>query len=193
MPKTLNTDTHRSGRFRGQIRAFSLIEVVIALGIFALGITAVIGLLQPVIMSVRASMDANSANRIVGSINQKLTNLGYVSAQNLAFPAGTDPLQVSPNDSKLIYATLTGDKVGVDADPVWVGTPKNQRYFEIMLVRSSNANLSPVDSNPTTSSYSFVVTAVRVSSPAYLGTDNSPIITPRANRSTFIYNTVVTR
>jgi len=116
-----------------------------------------------------------------------------VGVQKLMFPSGADPLQVSPTDSKLIYANITGDRVGVDSDPVWLGISKSQRYFEIMLLATANPNLSPPDNNPVSSSYSFCVVSVRVSSPAYQGDDSNPINTPRWTRSNFIYNMVVLR
>jgi prepilin-type N-terminal cleavage/methylation domain-containing protein len=178
---------------------FSLIEVVVAVGIFAVAISIVIGLLVPTVNSVNNTIDTNTANRLSSAINAKLQSLGYSGVQPLLYTASTNPNTVSLTDANLLFASKTGEQVGTSTDPVWGGTTNNAaKYFEIMLVHTPNAVLSAPDSSPATSAISFVMFTVRVTWPAYLPdssglqtTVNPP--TPRAQRSVFVFNAAIAR
>src|ERR1700757_4352086 len=57
---------------RTRSRAFTLLEVVIAVGIFAIGMVAVIGLFTPAAKSIGDSADAEAATRVADLLNVKL-------------------------------------------------------------------------------------------------------------------------
>jgi hypothetical protein len=173
--------------------------VVVAVGIFAVAISIVIGLLAPTVQSVQDTIDSNTANRLSSAINAKLQSLGYANVQGLLYPAITAPNTVSLTDSKLLFANRTGEQVGTATDPVWGGAGNNAgRYFEVMLVHTPNTVLSATDTSPATSTISSVMFAVRVTWPAYLP-DGSGLPTtvlaptPRAQRSVFLFNSAVAR
>src|SRR5262245_11752658 len=60
--------------------AFSLIEVVAAVAVFALGMVAVIGLFAPVTKSVSASGDAEAAARVADAVRARLGALPFDTA-----------------------------------------------------------------------------------------------------------------
>jgi prepilin-type N-terminal cleavage/methylation domain-containing protein len=61
--------------------AFTLLEVVVAVGIFAIGMVAVIGLFTPVAKSVSDHADAEAATRVTDLLNAQLQAQEAVDAQ----------------------------------------------------------------------------------------------------------------
>ena len=59
--------------------AFSLVEVVVAVGIFALAIVGVIGLLSPTTKAVSEVSDNDAATRVVGIVQTELQALASKS------------------------------------------------------------------------------------------------------------------
>src|SRR5471032_463531 len=57
---------------RLQLTAFTLLEVVAAVGIFAIGMVAVIGLFTPVAKSVTDLADAEAATRVTDLLNAQM-------------------------------------------------------------------------------------------------------------------------
>ena len=57
--------------------AFSLVEVVLAIGVFAITIVTVLGLLTPLAREVREIRDRQAASKTTGAIDQELNRLGY--------------------------------------------------------------------------------------------------------------------
>ncbi len=180
-------------------RGFSLIEVVVAVGIFAVAISIVIGLLVPTVNSVNDTIDTNTANRISSAINSKLQSLGYSRVQALLYPASTNPNTVPVSDPNLLFANKTGEQVGTAADPVWGGVNNHAaKYFEAMLVHTPNTVLSATDAAPASSNISFVMFTVRLTWPAYLpdgtGLPTTVLLpTPRPQRRIFVFNAAVAR
>jgi type II secretory pathway pseudopilin PulG len=146
--------------------AFTLLEVVVALGIFAVGVVAVLALFTPVARSVAGSADAEAATNIAGTLGD------YLQRRTLAtrdFTTVASLLKVStakshqlidadnnPNntandprvDAQLLFASRDGTKIGGYNDPVWIDPATRQpsdveKFFEIALIR--NETLSPND------------------------------------------------
>ena len=82
--------------------AFSLVEVVVAVGIFAIAVVSVIGLLGPINQSVANVKDGDDASRVSSIVQAELQRLGVV-AVNGFLGAGTS-----------LYASRSGDKIGPD-------------------------------------------------------------------------------
>lgn len=136
--------------------AFTLLEVIVAVGIFAIGMGAVFGLFTPVAKSVADSADAEAAARIVDLVKIKLQSQGIVGVAPLLKVATGRTHQLTDADarnnyniaadSQLLFASRDGTKVGTYSDPIWVDPATRQRsdrdkYFEIALIR--NEAISP--------------------------------------------------
>jgi prepilin-type N-terminal cleavage/methylation domain-containing protein len=166
-----------------QRRAFSLLEVVAALAIFAIGMVAVIGLFAPVSKSVAAVGDAEAAARVADAIRARLQALPFDQAlQLIQLPADVRRKDAdgayNPNDGTrypaVIFGKLSGD-VGIydggENRRRWydssVPTPQPvqdaDKYFEIDLIR--NETLSPASVDATAA---FVAYTMRVRWPAFL-------------------------
>jgi prepilin-type N-terminal cleavage/methylation domain-containing protein len=142
-------------------RAFTLLEVVVAIGIFAMGMVAVIGLFSPVAKSVGDLADAEAATHVAELLSVQLQAQEAVDlAAGAPFKSLVDRLKVSSGkthqltdadaktdydiatDPQLLFASHDGTKIGAYVDAVWGGTNRD-KFFEIALIR--NETLSPND------------------------------------------------
>ncbi|MDB6137137.1 MAG: Verru Chthon cassette protein [Verrucomicrobiaceae bacterium] len=98
---------HHSFRFRRSSRAFSLVETVLALGIMALAITALLGLLPHGIEMTRKAANAAAETRIVDSIVGQLSNMPFTTlpAQDKKVLHFDDQGVVVDNTSDIIEST----------------------------------------------------------------------------------------
>lgn len=117
-------------------RAFSLIEVVVAVGIFAIAIVSVIGLLGPINKSVADVRDFDDASRVVNAIQGKLQSAGF------------DNVREFINAGTVIYASKDGSKVAPGTDTsVWTNGNAD-KFFAITLTRNWDASAGTGLSNP---------------------------------------------
>jgi len=125
-----------------KVSGFSLIEVVVAVGIFALAIVGVMGLLGPTSKNIADVADSDAASRVITAIQTQLQTAGYTS--------------VSGNLAKTFYASKSGDIVGASDSPVWsqTGIGNKDKFFEFTLVRS---DLSPVGNDTTAGFLAFTI------------------------------------
>jgi len=135
------------GAFRRKLAAFSLLEVVAAVGIFAIGMVAVIGLFAPVAKSVGNLADTEAAARVMEILTERLQGeVNFAVAH--PNPSNPTPLQALINrlkisngsgrhqltdtdnapgtaaadptrDEQLLFASRDGSKIGSYGDPVW--------------------------------------------------------------------------
>jgi type II secretory pathway pseudopilin PulG len=117
-------------------KAFSLIEVVVAVGIFAIAIISVIGLLIPISNSVVDVRDADYAARLVTLAQSQIQQLKKDAATS-NFDTISEFLGTNPE----IYASKDGSKLGLANDPIWGGS-RAEQFFKIELIR--NESLSPL-------------------------------------------------
>src|SRR5436305_965394 len=107
-------------------RAFTLLEVVIAVGIFAIGMVAVLGLFTPVAKSVTDSADAEAATRVADLLNVKLQALGFTGVAPFLKVSTGKSHQVTDADAKsnynsaadpqILFASRDGTKIGIYTD-----------------------------------------------------------------------------
>ena len=116
---------------------FSLVEVVVAVGIFAIAVISVVGLMVPINQSVANVKDGDDAARISAVIQNELQRLGVLAVNGFI-------------DGPSLYANRTGSKIGLTGSPVWdTDVPdlngnnsteafeKNaQKFFEIKVRKS---------------------------------------------------------
>lgn len=136
-------------------RAFSLIEVVAAVGIFSIGMVAVIGLFAPVAKSVGNLADAEAATNVAALLASRLqgqpisfvgTLMKVSNGPSRHQLTDTDNNPNSPiadprADLQLLFASRDGSKIaGYDNPAVW-GATDTEKFFEIALIR--NETLSP--------------------------------------------------
>jgi type II secretory pathway pseudopilin PulG len=159
---------------------FSLVEVVVAVGIFAVSIVAVIGLLAPTSKNVAAVRDTDDASRVISALQGKLQDMASTSTAEFTRLNGflqatvpADPTDGSPygNATTTLYASRDGARMGPATDNVIF--PENttyepgkepQKYFEITLIR--NNTLSP--SGQTLADVGFLAFTIRLRWPAYV-------------------------
>jgi len=151
-------------------RGFSLVEVVVAIGVFVVGVVGAIALLASTTDSASATLDANGALRVAESSEALLrTNEWDLVASYL-----------EESDSTPIYADKSGGRIGF-IDVVELA----DAYYEIKLRRISD--LSPVTADTTAG---FLAFEVRVSWPVRQGGGE---IVPLANRETVTLNMAINR
>ena len=132
-------------------RAFSLIEVVVAVGVFALGMVAVVGLFAPVARSVGSTADADAAARVADAVRAKLQSMPFATVAGLLKQSTGSSHEITladarvdydlTRDPQLLFASRDGSKVGAYSDAIWVNglTRRNwdgEKFFEIALIRN---------------------------------------------------------
>lgn len=123
-------------------RGFSLVEVVVAVGIFAIAVISVIGMLGPINRTVADVRESDDASRVVSIIQAELQRAGIAKVTTFL--------------NTTIYASRSGHKIGEETDSsTWDGddvTDENgngsttdeedgQKFFEAKITR--NTTLSP--------------------------------------------------
>jgi prepilin-type N-terminal cleavage/methylation domain-containing protein len=164
---------------------FSLLEVVAAVAIFAVGMVAVLGLFAPVAKSISTVSDSEAAARVADGIKARLRNLPFDLALSLI--QEVDDVRrndgdgaYNPNDGTrhpaVLFGKLSGD-VGIydaaEGRRAWydssVPTPQRmtdaEKFFEIDLIR--NDTLSPKSGDATAA---MVAYTMRVRWPAFVMT-----------------------
>lgn len=127
-------------------RAFSLVEVILAVGIFAASIVAVIGLMSPMTKRVEDVLDAEVASRLSNTIESELQRLGFAWAATTVPAAGAEaaPIRLFADASasriRLSGAAADAPLRGVD-EP---GIAERDRYF-LIEVRQLAAPFAYVD------------------------------------------------
>jgi uncharacterized protein (TIGR02598 family) len=124
-------------------KGFSLVEVVVAVGIFAITIVGVLGLLAPTSKNIADVSDSDAAARVISVIQSGLQGHGFNS--------------VTADLAKTFYASKSGDKIGASDSSVWTaaGVTNQDKYFEFTLVR--NQTLSPATADASAGYLAFTI------------------------------------
>ena len=165
------------------LKAFSLIEVVVAVGIFALAIVGVIGLLTPTNKAVADVADTDAASRVISSLQFGLQQAGFTAVQS-RLVADT---AILTNEDYIFAASKSGDKVGLKLGEA--GTPfeePGEQFFEFALIR--NTTLSPAGNDATAG---FLAFTISLRWPAFL--PNGAEFTVNEQKSVMIIPAAITR
>jgi len=204
---------HLSSKSR---RAFSLVEVVVAVGVFALVIVAVVGLLIPITRDSALVLDTTTAVRLAETVNRELERVGGATVGGL----GTNSLFMvsTPDGSRVLrtYQTASGGTAGgaqsaensLSATPI-PGIAQRDRFY-IIEVKLLTDNASDSNDNifyNSASSPGSVPVEVRVGWPFY--TPSTPpqaspsgawnagavagTLVPQASRSYYIFTSAIRR
>ncbi|HEX9783779.1 MAG TPA: prepilin-type N-terminal cleavage/methylation domain-containing protein [Opitutaceae bacterium] len=161
-------------------QGFSLIEVVIAVAVFAGSIVAILGLLGPTLQTTREVIDSAVAARLADGINEELNRVGFDFVKGATSPPGegetANPLELfaiadgSRVAEKLLANSTTDDRA--------IALP--DRYFRIIVRQLAEPAPSDV----------FVALNIRVEWPFRLpdGTSNGVENEP-TERRWFSFNT----
>jgi uncharacterized protein (TIGR02598 family) len=136
-------------------RGFSLIEVTIALGIFAFALIALFGLLPTGLTTFRSSIDRSVASQIAQNIISEARQTEFSSLSTLATPAGSPKKFTEDGDetteaSKTIYVA----KVEVDTSVSLPAAPTpntSMAKIRVRVVNSPSGSEAAITSNSTTS------------------------------------------
>lgn len=123
-------------------KAFSLVEVVVAVGIFALSIVGVIGLLSPTNKAVADVSDSDAASRAISAIQSGLQRSGFAT------------VAARLDGTYAFCASKSGDKVGLRNDTTVFPDP-SEKFFEFALIR--NETLSPSGNDNTAGFLAFTI------------------------------------
>lgn len=169
-------------RFDQSTKAFSLIEVVIAVGIFSFGITLVLGLfgsLQRDSSQARAArVGASLASSVVVQLQSR------VSSSQLSGLAGALPVITTASDDGLLFVAAAdgSDLRAFDA----AESPRRDQFF---LVEARKFGSGPLVFDPTRAS---LAVSIRVSWP-YRPLGGTGVATPPEVRESLTFNTAVTK
>lgn len=108
--------------------AFSLIEVVLAVGLLAFTIVAVVGLLGATGRSVSDVEDSTTAAQIADAVQEEFQRMGFQDLVDLPVPIS-------------LYGSATGDRVVLSGatyanDPDAGGIAPRDRYYDIRVTRA---------------------------------------------------------
>lgn len=144
--------------------AFSLVEVVVAVGIFAIAVISVVGLLVPINKSVDEVKDGDDATRVVSIIQNELQRVGLTAVNNFLTTGRT------------LYASRSGNKIGIDDQnapwnvdvPDLDGDPSSSTSQEIDAQKFFEINLSANPNMPFNSATDgFLALIIEIRWPAY--------------------------
>lgn len=188
-----------------QRNAFSLVEVVIAVGVFAISIAAIIGILAAVGKGVSDVQDSEKAARLVTVVQARLQTVAFADIAaalktEANLQADDSNANYNPsNDARIFFASEDGSIVAPYTHPSgeadianpWTlgrsGTNAQERdalkFFELALVR--NGTLSPNNDG------GFLAFTIRVRWPAYLG--DGTRVSDNAQKNVLLVPAAVTR
>lgn len=118
-------------------RGFSLVEVVLAIGILSLAILSLLGLFGPTMTSVRNVIDKNEATGIMTKINTEIQSDGL---QLIAFTRGLsmfDAVNIWATNGQVFYFWTEQDIQGNELQTAEIQIGDNKNDIDIENINSS--------------------------------------------------------
>jgi type II secretory pathway pseudopilin PulG len=129
------------------VRGFSLIEILLAIGIFAFTIVAIIAMLGSTSQATSEVLNTVNASQIADSVRTELENLGYDNL--IASTNGADPLELfGTKDAARVVVKSNANRDPDDEPP---GINERDRFFRIEVERLGSNGSSLVFRNDFTS------------------------------------------
>lgn len=164
-------------------RGFSLVETIVAIGIFAIAITIVLGLMPSLARTATESVDALVAQQLPSALEVELRRLCAGSDFNTV--AASIPIMTAPlENGTALVAARTGDRVVLRSESASV-LAAGSEYFLLELWRFPTAPLAYDASG------AVLAMHVRVSWPYQL--PGASAVTPFGERTQFSFNAAVNR
>lgn len=168
--------------------AFSLVEVVVAVGIFAIAVISVLGLLAPINQSIADVGDGDDASRVSHIILAELQRQGFTKVR--AF------IETPVAAANRLYSSRDGKRIGLSNNAsVWdpdsqlsPAEEKPQQFFEIELQR--NDDLSPDSGSNLDADSGYIAFNLILRWPGHLPSGE---LVDRKQQSQIIIPAVVTR
>jgi hypothetical protein len=183
---------------------FSLVEVILAIGVFSLTIIAVIGLLGPIAQQVRDLQDTKVANNLPAPIREELNRIGFINfvdieagAATLVIDGSTFPETDDEGNRYLaLYAPMDGSRavvqeaagVNPNADTPDFGVEVQDRYYEIRIFPAAGNNNAPGNNLRYNDGDAHVAFRVQITWPFTLPDGN---VVDEENRRDFEYFTAI--
>lgn len=172
-----------------RLSGFSLVEVVIAVGIFAIAIAATVGLVAALTRTVTEVKESDDASRLVTNLQSKLQAVSFTDIRSYMGAVSGKAANAR------IYATRDGSRLGLgNATSVWDSDNSDsisadedgQKYFLIEIL--TNDDLSPAANDNTAG---FLACTVRLIYPAYLA--NGDVVADSSQQSVMVVPVALTR
>jgi len=155
--------------------AFSLVEVVIALGIFGVAILGILALLTPTMGSSRSTLNHDQASQVSEAVSSQIQQLSWTTLQNIL--SAEVPLYASRDGTRLVSSL--SPQLDLELAP-------RDRFFEITLERSEDWSPASRDHQS-----AYLALQVRIEWLAFRpdGLEN----TAEGSRTLAVFNTAVLR
>lgn len=134
--------THSQSHIAPRTKGFTLIEVVLAIGIFLLSILALVGLLGPTLSSVEDVTQADEVTSVVNTVNAFLMNSPTINQGGSRFNAIYNALR--DNEVLTLYVFRRFDGAGVE-EALVVGFPDDYGVFSDILTSATPVSGAIID------------------------------------------------
>lgn len=171
--------------------AFSLIEVIVAVGLFAGSIAVILGLMGPLARQTAESADALAAQRLPEPIRVELRRLAGTNLDGLA---GQIPIMSAPLDNGFaLIAPRDATRVQslVYLPPLSGQVPSPEQYYLVECWRFPSKPGDPTDQLSYNGQKGFLALHVRVSWPYQI--PGGPAATPLAGRRQITFTVSLNR
>ena len=158
-----------------RIAGFSLIEVILALGILSVALLIVFGIFTPFLNRTGEVIEYGNVDRVADLISAEIQSLEYDEVISIL------------NQQVLLFASRSGDTVVSDNDPqLEQKLPEADRYYAISLAR--NNDLSPIGRDGTAGFVAFRIHIERL-----IRAPDGQLLDNQLDTNLAVFNTAVTR
>ena len=159
----------------GESQAFTLIEVLLSLGILSVALLIVFGVLTPFLSQTGEVVETTTVNRIIDRIVAEVERLEFSELMGIL------------NQNTSLYASQDGDRLALANDPQLDSRlPESERHFAITLRR--NLDISPTARDSTAGYLAFQIRIKRI-----LHAPDGSLIQSPLDHTLAIFNSAVTR
>ena len=158
-----------------RVKGFSLIEVILALGILSVALLIVFGIFTPFLNRTGEVIAYGNVDRVADLVSTQIQSLEYDEVVSIL------------NQQVLLFASRSGDTLVSDADPqLEQKLPEADRHFAISLTR--NLDLSPAARDGTAGFVAFRIRIERM-----IRSPDGQLLDNQLDTNLAIFNTAVTR